>query len=308
MSKLCIYHGNCADGFTAAWAARRFFGENHIEFHPGVYSETPPDVKGKEVVLVDFSYRREVLLQMAREAKSVIVLDHHKSAAEDLTEANSQGMIIDLSNFHGIVDWDRYQQNLQLDSFENAGGRLYTYFDMNRSGAGIAWDFFNPNTERPQLINHVEDRDLWRFHLPYTREIQANIFSHAYDFKIWDLLVDTDPTVLIDGGIAIERKHHKDIAELLPIVTRDMVLGGVRVPVANLPYTMVSDAAGKLAETAPFAACYYDTATERVFGLRSREGGTDVSEIAKIYGGGGHKHAAGFRIPLAVTAALEIVE
>jgi len=33
--------------------------------------------------------------------------------------------------------------------------------------------------------------------------------------------------------------------------------------------------------------------------LRSaKEGGLDVSEIAEKFGGGGHKHAAGFTIPM----------
>lgn len=46
------------------------------------------------------------------------------------------------------------------------------------------------------------------------------------------------------------------------------------------------------------AACYWDTPEGRVFSLRSTDTGPDVSEIAKAYGGGGHAHAAGFRVPL----------
>lgn len=310
MSKICIYHGNCADGFTAAWAVRKAFAGEDIEFHPGVYGAPPPDVKGKEVIIVDFSYPRETLYNMLPGSRGILVLDHHKSAEADLAEPDSKGYIINMYPKYlqgGAIDYARYLENTDVhDVAEGAGPRIYTVFDMERSGAGIAWDFFFPDTPRPKLIDHVEDRDLWRFNLPNTREIQANIFSHPYDFDVWDRLVETDCAELIVGGIAIERKHHKDIAELLAIVTRKLQLGGYIVPVANLPYTLVSDAAGKLAETAPFAACYWDTPTDRVFGLRSREGGVDVSEIAKIYGGGGHKHAAGFRVPLDQIAALEV--
>jgi oligoribonuclease NrnB/cAMP/cGMP phosphodiesterase (DHH superfamily) len=304
MSKLCIYHGNCADGFTAAWVVRKALGD--IEFHAGVYQAPPPDVKGKDVILVDFSYKRDVVLQMAREANSLIILDHHKSAASDLTPLDSNGYIHDISNYQGVVDWARYQQDLAIDQMENAAFTAYTYFDMERSGAGLAWDFFFPNQARPALINHVEDRDLWRFRLPNTREIQANIFSYPYEFDVWDRLVETDCAELAIEGKAIERKHFKDIAELLRVVTRKMVIGGIEVPVANLPYIHVSDAAHSLAETAPFAACYWDTPEGRVFGLRSREDGADVSEIAKLYGGGGHKHAAGFKVPFEVAAGFEI--
>jgi hypothetical protein len=107
----------------------------------------------------------------------------------------------------------------------------------------------------------------------------------------------TDPQKLADQGEAIERKHFKDIAELIKVVTREFVIGGYCVPVANLPYTMTSDAGHELARGKPFAGCYWDTPQGRVFSLRSTDDGMDVSEIAKQYGGGGHKHAAGFRVP-----------
>jgi len=105
-------------------------------------------------------------------------------------------------------------------------------------------------------------------------------------------------------GEAIDRKHYKDINELLDVLVRPMRIGGSLVSVANLPYTMGSDAGHILCERPfipanklpDFAAYYYDTENGRVFGMRSIEGGRDVSEVAKLYGGGGHKHAAGFRV------------
>ena len=89
---ICIYHGNCADGFTAAWAVWRMFGDD-VEFVPGVYGHEPPDVAGKHVLMVDFSFKRAVLETMATSAKSIVILDHHKTAAEDLAPSsfNSAG-------------------------------------------------------------------------------------------------------------------------------------------------------------------------------------------------------------------------
>lgn len=84
MKKLCIYHGNCADGFGAAIVVRQRFGNDHVDFHPGVYGNTPPDVTGRDVILVDFSYKRDVLRQMATSAKSILILDHHQSAEAEL--------------------------------------------------------------------------------------------------------------------------------------------------------------------------------------------------------------------------------
>lgn len=269
---LCIYHGNCADGFGAAWAVReRFVGD--VEFHHGVYQADPPDVRGKWVVIVDFSYKRPVLEAMAASARSILVLDHHKSAAEDLA-----GLPVPVH-----TDW-----------LPSRG--LYALFDMHRSGARIAWDYFHPGATPPPLLQHIEDRDLWRFALEGTREIQAALFSYPYDFDLWARLMRSPVDDLRRQGEAIERKHHKDVAELLAVTQRRMTIGGHDVPVASLPYTMVSDAAHLMARGEPFAACYWDTSEARIFGLRSTTDGIDVSQIASLYGGGGHEHAAGFKV------------
>jgi len=114
------------------------------------------------------------------------------------------------------------------------------------------------------------------------------------------LIMETDIEELAAQGEAIERKHHKDIAELLDIVQRPMQIAGHVVPVASLPYTLTSDAGHAMAAQGhPFAACYWDTTEHRIFSLRSTDDGLDVSEIAAQFGGGGHKHAAGFRVPRA---------
>ncbi len=119
-------------------------------------------------------------------------------------------------------------------------------------------------------------------------------------------LMTTAPAALAAEGEAIERKHFKDIRELLGVTTREMVIGGHRVPVANLPYTMSSDAGHELAKGRPFAACYWDTPEGRVFSLRSSDDGMDVAEVAKQYGGGGHRNASGFRVSFVQAQAFEV--
>lgn len=292
---LCIYHGNCADGFGAAWAVRRKFGDS-AEYYAGTYQSPPPDVTGLDVVLVDFSYKRPVMLEMGQKARSILVIDHHKSAIEDLQEDGNY--VVDMSKWRGQLTWERHMENPVLDQNEGCPyARIFTVFDLHRSGAGMAWDFFHPGVPRPALINHIEDRDLWRFAIGGTREIQAAVFSHPYDFAVWDALMSADLQVLATEGRAIERKHHKDIAELVRVCQRHMKIAGHDVRVASLPYTLTSDAGHAMAEGQPFAACYWDTPEGRVFSLRSQDDGLDVSAIAKLYGGGGHQHAAGFRVP-----------
>lgn len=275
MKPICIYHGKCADGFTAAWAVYRALG-NEIEFHAGIYGEAPPDVTGRDVIIVDFSYKRPVLMELAAKANTVLVLDHHKTAAEDL------------AGFPSAV--------------EIPGEKIAVIFDMDRSGAGITWDYFHPTSPRPWLINYVEDRDLWRFRLEHSREVNAAIFSYEYTFENWDFLAKMaelgSALPLAEAGRAIERKHHKDVAELVGVCKRRMKIGGQEVWGASIPYTLTSDAGNLMAQGEPFAACYWDTPKGRVFSLRSTEQGADVSAIAKQYGGGGHKNASGFQVPL----------
>lgn len=283
---LCIYHGNCADGFTAAWAVRRALGDE-VEFVAGTYGNPPPDVTARDVILVDFSYKRPVIDAMALEARSILILDHHKSAGEDLA-----GYLRPIG-----TGWQQHLEHVAADGHVV----VYALFDMERSGAGIAWDYFHPGEERPKLVDYAEDRDLWRFAMPNAREINAYIFAHDYTFENWDALADElkDPLCFEEaraGGEAIEKKHHKDVAELVAKLRRRMVIGGYDVWVANLPYTLTSDAGYLLAQGMPFGACYWDTPEGRVFSLRSADGGLDVSEIAKAYGGGGHRAAAGFRL------------
>lgn len=264
---LVIYHGNCADGFGAAWVFKRW-APFECDFHAGVYQNEPPEVEGRNVYLLDFSYKRPVVEQICEKALRVVLIDHHKTAIEDLMP------LIESRRIESLVN-------------------------LEKSGATLAWEWHHGHNESymPQLLRHIEDRDLWRFALPYTREIQANVFSHPYDFAVWDKLMEQPIDELIAEGRAIERKHHKDIAELLGVVTRTMVIGGHSVPVANLPHTLTSDAGHLLAKGSPFGACYWDTPEGRVFSLRSTDAGLDVSEIAKKYGGGGHRNASGFRVP-----------
>ena len=265
---ICIYHGNCADGFASAWVVRKAYGmrPDHIDFVAGVYGQPPPPVgMWDDVVLVDFSYKRAVLEDLATRARTLTIIDHHKTAAEDLAGLGSER-------------------------------RICTRFDMEHSAAILTWQYYFGDKPPPELLLHIEDRDLWRFALAGTREIQANVFSYPYDFAVWDELMTRPVSDLLAEGRAIERKHFKDVHELIGVTTRRMVIGGHNVPIANLPYTLVSDAAHALCKNEPFAGCYWDTPRGRVFGLRSTDDGLDVSEIAKQYGGGGHRNASGFTV------------
>jgi len=282
-----IYHKNCADGFGAAWAMRRYYllvdnGPNPIFWAAG-HGDSPPLEAAKDAVvfLVDYCYRKYDMQDLIAVADRVVVLDHHKTAKETLDELEH------------IEVGDKFD----FLTVEDEKWELAVCFDLERSGAGITWDFMFPRDIRPALITRIEDRDLWKFEWPGTKEIQAAVFSHPYEFAEWDLLMNEKLQALYDEGVGILRKQRKSILEMIQAATQRMEIGGHDVPVINVPYMWGSDACEILSEGEPFAAYYWDSDGWRNFGLRSREQGLDVSEIAKQYGGGGHEHASGFRVP-----------
>jgi hypothetical protein len=280
MKPLCIYHGNCDDGFGAAWAVRHATGAA-FDFHPGSYGHAPPDVAGRHVLLVDFSYKRPVLLEMAEKALSVTILDHHKTAAEDL------------AGFREPPPWSEWHEGGHCPLIKAQDEVISALFDMKRSGAGLAWDFFHEGQERPLFIDYIEDRDLWLKQRPGGDEFTIALRSYPQDFEVWDGLVKRGAISLVEEGISTQRYYRLRVEELKRSAY-EATIAGVTFWIANAPYFAASEVAGELAEKTGFGACYFEVSQGRwAYSLRSRTD-CDVSEIAKIFGGGGHKNAAGF--------------
>lgn len=293
---LCIYHGHCDDGFAAAWVVRAATGDL-FEFHAGAYQQAPPDVTGRHVLLVDFSYKRPVLMEMASKARTIVILDHHKSAAEDLS---------------GLREPAPFAQWKQTDTprVEGDSEPVAALFDMGRSGAGMAWDFFFAGKARPDFINYIEDRDLWRKTLPGGDEFTIALRSYPQHFAVWDKIVDAGVEVLIEEGRSIQRYYRLRVDELKRSSYLAVLMSPkgppFRCAISNAPYFAASEVAGELCATdgADFGASYMEVAPGRwVYSLRSR-GDYDVSAVALQFGGGGHKNAAGFTVSGVIHRAL----
>lgn len=264
-----IYHKNCFDGYGAAWVAHGFLTKLGVdaEYIPATYGDPVPEfAEGQHnVYILDFSYPRAVLEELATK-HNIVVLDHHKTA-----QANCEGL-------------------------------GFCIFDMERSGAGLTWDYFSPNRPRPPLVNYIEDRDLWRFKLPKSKEIHALVASYEKTFEnftVLNFILESEVgrgQAAQEGG-AILRAENQKIEEMCRDV-RFVELGGHSVPAVNCPYSFGSNVGHRLLELfpdAPFAAYYFDRGDgEQQWGLRSEDHRVDVSEVAKQYGGGGHRNASGF--------------
>jgi uncharacterized protein len=166
---------------------------------------------------------------------------------------------------------------------------------MTRSGAGLTWDFFSKGKPRPDFINYIEDRDLWKKSLPSGDEFTIALRSYPQDFAIWDDLVKAGADALIAEGKSIQRYYRLRVEELKRSAYKS-VIDGYDCWIANAPYFAASEIAGELSEKTSFGACYFEVEKGRwQYSLRSR-GAFDVSEVAKVFGGGGHRNAAGFTV------------
>lgn len=287
---LCLYHANCDDGLTAAWAIWNRWPE--CEFRAAQYGNPPPeDVADKNVLIVDFSWPAEQLELIAETARTVLVLDHHKTAQSALSGLNQ------------ITRPDH--QNIMRYFARMSGGprsRILVEFDMERSGARMAWSFAFPGEKPPMLVKLVEDRDLWRFRFPETKPVRMFLQTIGRDFCDWHTafaLIESNLDFVLTVGSAIQRFYDARVQEMADSAIVRAFEGFDGVPVAHVPYAFVSDVCHQLLAKhpdAPFAAACVIAHGGVTYSLRSSDDRADVSAIAKARGGGGHRNAAGFRL------------
>lgn len=249
------YHANCADGFAAATAAWMVLGDK-ATYTAVRHGEPPPEIGPQaHLAIVDFAYPREELLTLAKSVAKVIVLDHHRSAELDLA------------------------------------GLSFARFSMEKSGVRMAWEFWHPEEPFPEVFALIEDRDLWRWALPDSREVGLALAQEPFEFERWSSLNYQELKAM--GQCLMD--FQTNLIGRIVSKTHWITLGGFRVPACNscLLQSEVGDELCRRHPEAPFAAVYYNKGDNIAWSLRSI-GEFDVSEVASSFGGGGHRNAAGF--------------
>ncbi|GCA49285.1 DHHA1 domain protein [Sinorhizobium sp. KGO-5] len=284
---LCIYHGNCDDGFGAAWAIWKRWPD--CRFVPAFHGKPLPDVAGADVLFVDFAPPIEWIWRHSSKSRSMVIIDHHKTAQADLER---------LPPFDGTMQ--SLDMAFKINWTQNTP-EIAAWFDMDQSGAVMAWRFENGMDRDclpPAMLSYIQDRDLWRFnHGEDTRWFSAALRTYPMQFEVWDGFAK-DPQQLIAEGKIVLRAHQANIRKLLREAYMQEIAGHL-VPVVNAPYHYASDTAHELLAEhpdAPFAACWFRRGDGQLqWSLRSEDNRLDVSTIAKQFGGGGHRNAAGFQ-------------
>lgn len=266
---LIIFHSHCPDGFASALCAWLHFGKS-AEYLALNHDQQPPDVTGRSVFVLDIVFSREVMDRVSRQADTLVVLDHHKSAANDMR------------------------------GFRCLCGQVH--FNLNKSACRLSWEYFHPNEDAPALIRYVEDNDLYRFQIPGSMEYLAALTAGPYSFSRWAaILAMSSPEMeaFMQRGKVIQA-HARKLAESMAVEAYPVEVNGHQGLMANAPFvlhTEVGQILNRQSGTFSLMWCMDNHGSRVRIGLRSVDD-FDLIPLAKAFGGGGHPNSAGFRLPL----------
>lgn len=187
-----LFHSPCPDGAFAALAAWLHFKasgeEEEVRFvRHRVYetmevpsppstpapsaSPAPPSPsplsslsRGDNVYLLDYSGPAGFPQALSKVAKRVVVLDHHKTAAEQLG---------------AVIEAKAWLKEKKEGEEETESGNLEVLLDQERSGATIAVAHFNPSltASLTKAFAAIQDGDLWHWRLPESKAFYAGLHS-----------------------------------------------------------------------------------------------------------------------------------
>jgi oligoribonuclease NrnB/cAMP/cGMP phosphodiesterase (DHH superfamily) len=271
---LVIYHGGgCPDGFAAALAAWEFY-QGQAEFFACDHGDVKtmadlPEVAGRAVYILDFSFAEPILAAMDAVAARLTLLDHHKSAAD------------------------------VLGKFTCRCGALH--FDLKKSGARLAWEYFLPGRHLPDLVRYVEDRDLWVWKHPHSAAYLAALDMEPQEFAHWSAIADNGPEQLaafLARGQAMDDKFNKLAADMADSAT-EVVFNGARGLMVNAPNVFHSLIGNLLSQKSGSFALIWTVHKSGAIkvGLRSQKN-FDCIPLAQSMGGGGHPQASAFRMDI----------
>lgn len=266
---IVFYHKNCYDGFASAWVAWKKF-KDKAEYIALNYQTPIKNIHtyyGKQVYFLDVFPGKKNLEEFKRKCCQITIIDHHLTIKRDIKKI-----------LHCLFD---------------------IKIDMKHSASVLAWKYFFSEKKIPKLLLFIEDMDLWKFKMPFTREILASINLVDYNFQKWSRLIKdiedkNKRKKYIEAGKKIIDYQNKIVEQIIQ-KAKKVKVGKWKVLAANSSILISEIGEALIKKLPPIAIIWFDAGDERRISLRSN-GKVDVSKIAEKYGGGGHKCAASFAI------------
>lgn len=280
---IVLFHYFCQDGLSSAWTVQNYHHNKgkQIELYPIQHGKiiNLERLTNKRVIFCDYAPPKEVLDEIEKVALQITILDHH------------------ISSQKALVD------------------KPYAIFDMTKSGVGLTWEYFFPDTEMPLFLRMIQDRDLWTWKIENSREFTAGFLMvcsslDMYDFdqlfKLFDELYENEvihqDLTKFKFYINIGEVSNKSILLKSKYIALEHLkkinhYKGHNVCIVNCSSELSSDLGNILASSdeVDFAALWrYNHPKEEYYVSLRSNNKVDVSIIAKEFGGGGHKNASGF--------------
>lgn len=257
------------DGICSAAIVKKVHPD--VECIPCQYGKEPKiDVhknKNNEVFIVDFSFDEGTMLDLLISSKSVCWIDHHKSARDEL-----------------FTLWN----NKEVKGIRN----------IEFSACELTWEYFFQDEDTPMAVIHIGDFDMWKFEILHTKSFfeTAHIMLDSPYTPTWEKFLGNDYEQIlkeyIDIGIYLVKAKTKRF-QVSVSNGFDINWHGYKTRVINTNHDISNAGAYAIEKGYDIAIIWYNYRNKIRVGLRSKSD-TDVSTIAKQYGGGGHKNAAGF--------------
>jgi len=264
-----IYFHNDLDGRCSAAIVYNLYCDNgiFIEVDYKDIIDVNAIQSDEEIIIVDFSFKPDVMEKVLEKTKRVIWIDHHVTAKEYPYIGNVGG----------------------LRDFEN----------KSRSGCELTWEYFCGEENVPDVVRLIGDYDKWA--LKYKPDsfnfyeglklentnpkalIWKNLFDKTFGSQWTQDIIEHGKTAVIyrnnycndmckEYGYEVEFEGHKGFA-------------------TNI-YRFGSQGFGERFSKYDFCISYIYDGKQFIISIYSEN--IDISAIAKKYGGGGHLNAAGW--------------
>lgn len=284
---IVLYHRGCNDGIVAAWAASAHYGKaaKYLAYQYG--EELPAEVFGSHVIMVDLSLPAEMLEKIKGEIESILIIDHHKTAAP-LEKV--------MRPVRTYKDYMRYR---------GQGEQAFILYHKEHSGAVLTWAFFNEIThpesvEPPLPLKLIQDYDLWQHKYPETRPLNAWLINGGLSIeRVAELMSHGDniPAEYLAVGAALMKYDDKIIRSVIKEYLEPFTLDdGTTYVMVNAPHHLRNEIGDRLSQKFDFVVLYTRRKERMVYSLRARKGGFDTTIISSAFGGGGHAEASAFSI------------
>lgn len=322
-----VFHHIDNDGLCAAAIVRRALINPYLpppgveDFIPYNYEDTikiPEFRENEEVYIVDLSLTPVLMDKVIRPAleanAKVIHIDHHDTSVEVYDEY--------VKNNDFAVKSDRY-----IPFFKTGfSGCLLTWIytsmqddekihpmdvDVDCTEDRVVFAFYPEDKMKkrgdykiPDAIRYIDDNDVWRHKLKDTEAFKMGLGTVVDKHPcsdIWkDLLYSSnqhETSELVNTGIGIV-KYQENVNRGVFSFAFESNISEHKALCLNTPFGN-SKIFGINIHTYPICCKFHYDGINKIwrYSLYSSdldENAVDVSEIAKSYGGGGHKHAAGF--------------